>query len=678
MAMKQVSRLRCVLAVSLVVMAAVGSQGRSVLDRVNVFMGSAGDNGQLAPAATVPFGMVSVCPDSDPRQHAGYDYEVARISGISLNRISGVGGSGCGGNVSLMPDAEGKDIRIDKSTEQAGPGYYRATLSNGVGVELTATRDMAVERFTFPAGKDKVIVLNPTASFEKIHQYHFRVLNDRTAQGGLISRNTCGRGYYHLLYRIHTDQAYSTDTLANGRVRFTFPDQPGQRTVEVRIVVAPGTPQYFANLTPEKVWATPFQALRQQAARQWEAVLGPVQVKGGSKDEQTMFYTALFRTYHSPFQVTDKDFTHYMGTDGQTYEATAHTYYSCWSLWDTYRTKFPLIMLLQPGRSRDILWSMAQLYTTGKQDWSTNYECTPTVRSEHAIATLLDAFRKGIVSEQTMRAAYPGMAAEANRLPHRSPDQCLETASDYWALAQLAGELNYDSECRLWRQRGEQMFDSIWPRHFQNIDATYTKMRGNGLYQGTRWQYRWAAPMFLDRMEAMHGRERLAEELNTFFRDSLYNQGNEPDIHVPFLFGRLGQPQKTGPLVHALMLDSIMHRYGGNDAYPAPYRGHAFKNAPRGYCPEMDEDDGAMSAWFVFASMGLYPLIVGEPVYELFSPVFDEITFRSGKAKIVIRTRGRHHPRQTLQRVTWNGRRLDAFRIAHSDLVQGGQLIFWY
>ena len=110
------------MAVSLVVMAAVGSQGRSVLDRVNVFMGSAGDNGQLAPAATVPFGMVSVCPDSDPRQHVGYDYEVARISGISLNRISGVGGSGCGGNVSLMPDAEGKDIRIDKSTEQAEIG----------------------------------------------------------------------------------------------------------------------------------------------------------------------------------------------------------------------------------------------------------------------------------------------------------------------------------------------------------------------------------------------------------------------------------------------------------------------------------------------------------------------------------------------------------------------------
>lgn len=675
--MNYMAKLRSVLATGLLLLA-VGATGRTVLDKVNPFIGSAGDNGQLAPAATVPFGMVSVCPDSDPRQHPGYDYEVPLISGVSLNRLSGVGGSGCGGNVSLMPDGEGKDVRIVKSSEQASPGFYGATLSNGVRMELTVTRDMAVERFTFPAGMEKVVLLNPKASFERIHQYHFRVLNDCTAQGGLISRNTCGRGYYHLLYRIHTDQAFQSDTLPGGRVRLLFPDQPKQRTVEFRIVVAPGVPEYFNNLTAGKVWETPFRKLRKQAAKQWEDLLGAVLVKGGSKDEQVMFYTSLFRTYHSPFQATDAGFTHYLGTDGQTYQATARPYYSCWSLWDTYRTKFPLVMLLQPGRSRDIMWSMAQLYTTGKQDWSTSYECVPTVRTEHAIATLLDAFRKGLVDDRTLRQAFPGMVAEANRLPRKSPDQCLETASDFWALSQLAGELGYTEENRLWKQRGEQMFDSIWPIHFQNIDPTYTKMRGNGLYQGTRWQYRWAAPMFLDRMEAMHGRERLAEELNTFFRDSLYNQGNEPDIHVPFLFGRLGQPQKTGPLVHALMLDSIMHRYGGNDAYPAPYRGHAFKNAPRGYCPEMDEDDGAMSAWFVFTSMGLYPLIVGEAVYELFSPVFDEIMFPYGKNKITIRTKGRSTLRQTLKRVTWNGRPLDNFQIAHNELAQGGQLVFWY
>ena len=117
-----------------------------VLRSVNLFLGTADDYGQLAPGATVPFGQVQVCPDSRPRQHAGYDYEVPLVSGVSLNRLSGVGGSGCGGNVSLMPDDTGRDLRILKTTEQATPGYYAAMLSNGVRLQLTATRRMAVER----------------------------------------------------------------------------------------------------------------------------------------------------------------------------------------------------------------------------------------------------------------------------------------------------------------------------------------------------------------------------------------------------------------------------------------------------------------------------------------------------------------------------------------------------
>ena len=88
--MNYMAKLRSVLATGLLLLA-VGATGRTVLDKVNPFIGSAGDNGQLAPAATVPFGMVSVCPDSDPRQHPGYDYEVPLISGVSLNRLSGVG-----------------------------------------------------------------------------------------------------------------------------------------------------------------------------------------------------------------------------------------------------------------------------------------------------------------------------------------------------------------------------------------------------------------------------------------------------------------------------------------------------------------------------------------------------------------------------------------------------------
>lgn len=653
---------------------------RILREKVNLFMGTANDYGQMAPGATVPFGMVQVCPDSNPRQHPGYDYEVPTISGISINRLSGVGGSGCGGNVSLMPDAKGTNIRILKATEHAEPGYYETFLSNGVHVSLTATHRMAVERFVFPVSVEPVLLLNPSSSFDRVHHTSFSVLSERVAKGYVASRNTCGRGRYHLYYRLHTSQPFVADTLPNGRIRLSFSLKNASREVEVRIAVSTGLEDALDAFSSTDVWQHDFSALRADAASQWYAILERVKVSGAPQ-VQPLFYTSLYRVFHSPFKVTDEKVDTYLGTDGKSHKASDFDYYSSWSLWDTYRTKFPLITLFQPKRSQAIMASLAQLYSTGKEDWSTPYECVPTVRTEHAIATLLDAYRKGVVSKKVLQKAYPGMVAEVKRLSLKSPDQCLEAASDFWALSELSSDLGKYADSKTWKQRGEQLFDSIWPREFMAIDANYTKMRGNGLYQGTRWQYRWGAPMFLDRMIAFCGKKKLQTELNTFFSEQLYNQGNEPDIHVPFLFGRLGQPRRTGCVVHELMLDSITHRYGGNDAYKTPFVGHAFKNAPRGYCPEMDEDDGTMSAWFVFAAMGMYPLIVGEPVYELFSPVFDRIELQmdeEAKVKTVIRTVGRTQMRQELRRVTWNGMLLPKFQITHSQLAKGGELVFWY
>lgn len=654
----------------------LSDEHRTLREKVNLFMGTANDYGQMAPGATVPFGMVQVCPDSNPRQHPGYDYEVPVISGISINRLSGVGGSGCGGNVSLMPDGEGKNIRILKATENAEPGYYETYLSNGVQVSLTATHRMAVERYAFPSTAEPVLLLNPASSFERVEGSLFSVLSDRVAKGYVASRNTCGRGVYHLYYRLYADKPFVAETQKDGRVRLAF----SSRQVEVRIAVSTGLENALDALSETEVWKQDFSALKADAASQWYAILERVKVSGAPQVEP-LFYTSLYRVFHSPFKVTDDKMDTYLGTDGKVHKAQGSDYYSSWSLWDTYRTKFPLITLFQPGRSQAIMASLAQLYITGKEDWSTPHECVPTVRTEHAIATLLDAYRKKVVTKDVLQKAYPGMVAEVKRLPLKSPDQCLEAASDFWALSELSKDLGKQSDCKKWKQRGEELFDSIWPREFMNIDANYTKMRGNGLYQGTRWQYRWGAPMFLDRMIALCGKDKLQKQLNTFFDEQLYNQGNEPDIHVPFLFGRLGQPLRTGKVVQELMLDSITHRYGGNDAYKTPFVGHAFKNAPRGYCPEMDEDDGTMSAWFVFASMGMYPLIVGEPVYELFSPVFDRIELQmdeAAKVKTVIRTVGRKDMRQTLRRVTWNGAALHNFQIKHAQLARGGELVFWY
>jgi putative alpha-1,2-mannosidase len=464
--------------------------------------------------------------------------------------------------------------------------------------------------------------------------------------------------------------------LEGGKKKLTFPTLSA-RYVEVRIVLSTGLEKELDAMKESDVWRADFLSIVEQAKRQWRQLLSTVKVEGGTLDQRTIFYTSLYRTFHSPFAVTDRNMKHYLGTDGKEYEAKDFTYYSSWSLWDTYRTKFPLITLLDPRRSSDIMQSLATLYITGKKDWSTQYECVPTVRTEHAIATLLDAYRQGI-NIPNLRSAYPGMKKEVEGLSLKSPDQCLEAAGDFWALGQLAGELGMQEDARKWTALGEEIFDSIWPREFQKIDDSFLKMRGNGLYQGTRWQYRWGAPMFLDRMINMVGKKVLGQELVTFFEKDLYNQGNEPDIHVPFLFARLGMPEKTGLTVRPLATEVVTHRYGGNDAYPIPWVGCAFANAPRGYAPEMDEDDGAMSAWYVFASIGLYPLVVGEAQYEVFSPLFDRVTMQIGENNVVISTKGRTDKNQPLKYVTWNGKALQNYRIAVSELKKGGELVFVY
>ena len=658
----------------------VCAQQDNLLDKVNLYMGTADDYGQMTPGATVPYSQIQVCPDSKPRQHPGYDFEVPTISGFSINRLSGVGGSGCGGNVSLMPDATGQDVRLLKQTEQAYPGYYSVQLSNGVWFTATADQRMAVERFSFPDPKKAVLLLNPRSAFDKIFDANFEQKSPTMGQGFAECANTCGRGHYHLYYRLYTSTPFVMDTIADGRKRITFPELSG-RYVEVRIVASTGLANELDKMPEQAVWRTDFLTMVERAQRRWARLLSTVEVEGGTEDMQTIFYTSLYRTFHSPFAVTDRMMTQYMGTDGKTHEAKDWTYYSSWSLWDTYRTKFPLITLLDAGHSGDIMQSLAQLYLTGKKDWSTDKECVPTVRTEHAIATLLDAYRQDI-SIPSLRDAYPGMVAEVKRLSLKSPDQCLEASGDFWALGQLAGELGMKEDAARWTKRGEEIFDSIWPREFQNIDETYTKMKGNGLYQGTRWQYRWGAPMYLPRMIQLVGKQKLGEQLQQFFREELYNQGNEPDIHVPFLFGRLGMPQQTGGIVRSLATESITHRYGGNDAYPTPFVGCAFVNQPRGYCPEMDEDDGAMSAWYVFASIGMYPLIVGEAVYELFPPLFDKVTLHLGadqKTTVTIRKTLSGSPlKGEKYKVTWNGKVLPNFQIPVKELKKGGEIVYHF
>ena len=604
---------------------------------VNLFIGTSGDNGQVAPGAAAPFGMVCVCPDNDPRSHAGYDYAVTKVSGISVNRLSGVGCSGGGGNLRIRPVAPSQELHIKKSREKATPGYYSTAFTNGIKTELTATNAMAVERYKFPRSLSAALRIDFASTFEDVATCHYKRISETCIEGYVQAKNVCGHGRYKLYFSLNTSHPFQLEEQKETTACLTFGKKV--RSVEVRIGLSALSSE-LASWECARWEKMDFEDVKSRTADQWEKQLSTIDVKGGKKDDRVIFYTSLYRTYLSPADVSSPDGA-YLGTDGKVYISEDFRYYSNWSLWDTFRTKFPLLVLTEPAKMRDMATSLIHLYATGKKDWSTGFESTPTVRTEHAVILLLDAYRKGITNLD-FRKGYAGMKQEMERLPMRSPDQKMESAYDLWAMAKIAEIIGEKADSEQYRQRSVSLFEETWKKEFMNVTPAFEVMKNNGLYQGTRWQYRWAAPQYIDKMIERVGLDSLRSEINYFFDNHLFNKANEPDIHVPYLFNRLGAPEKTQQIVRSLMTEPMIHKYGGNSEFKTPYLGKAFKNAPEGYSPEMDEDDGTMSAWYVFGAMGFYPLLVGDEYYDLTSPLFDRVLLRLTNGNVLtIQTEGR-------------------------------------
>lgn len=654
------------------------AQAKDNAKYVNLFLGTAGDHGQVSPAAQLPFGLAAVCPDSKVPSHVGYDYEVPAISGISVTRVSGVGGIGAGGNLRILPAQNGSEVSIVKSTEEAVPGYYGTSLDNGVEVRLTATSHCALEQYLFANDADCTLFVDFDSAIDhRRNKSAYRVVSSNAIEGWVVSSTVCNAGAYKLYFRLHTDRPFMVESYDSKTAQLRFP--AGTRKVEVRIglssISEASAAEELAAIAPKS-----FEQHRADAAKAWDKVLDKVDVKGSTQEQRTLFYTSLYRVYLSPFNATFGG--KYIGTDTVLREAADWTFYSGWSMWDTYRAKFPLITLLDPEATVDICKSLVSLYQTGKKNWATLQEPVPTVRTEHTQIALLDAWVKGVKSFD-LAASFPGMEAEADAgrpqgakkgLTRNSPDQKMETIYDLWAIGHIARIIGKDAVAQKYLKESEELFEKTWKEDFMNITPEFEKMKDNGLYQGTRWQYRWAVPIYSGKMIKWVGKEKLADQLSEFFRKHLFNQGNEPDIQTPFMFGLFGHSERTDSLVHALLTDDAMiHRYGGNAEYPEPFVGRAFQNKPDGYAPEMDEDDGTMSAWYIFAQMGLYPVCLGTDMYELFTPLFDEVVLHlpGHDVKLI-----RKCAPASAKAVEVDGIRLPAFAITHSTLTSAKEIIW--
>ncbi|HFE53768.1 MAG TPA: glycoside hydrolase family 92 protein, partial [Bacteroidetes bacterium] len=436
-----------------------------------------------------------------------------------------------------------------------------------------------------------------------------------------------------------------------------------------------------------------FDAVRRETWRAWSDLLSRVEVEGREEDKR-LFYTGLYRACTMPFNTTSSDGT-YRGTDGRVHEARDHVHYDTYSIWDTFRTKYPLLSLVAPDFLRDIVHSLVDIYRDGGQQWP-----FLDVRHEHTGAILLDAYRKGI-TDFDLPTAYAGMKQDALRqlpdeweklgyIPER-PDRTLEAAYDDWCVAEMARIVGRNDDAERFSRRAE-FYRNVWDdslRFFRARDASGrwlpfpqdpTAIDERYVYEGSMWQWRWFVLHDVPGLiQLFGGPESFVRELRYFFDHDLYNHGNQPDLHAPFLFNFAGAPELTQQVVTRILTEPVTQRYGTHGFLRKPVHRRIYRPTPDGFIPEMDDDCGTMWAWYAMSAMGLYQVCPGNPVYQITTPVFRKVVLhldawgRSGKTFVIV-TRGISPEHPVIREARLGGKKLERMEIAHEAITSGGRL----
>jgi predicted alpha-1,2-mannosidase len=682
---------------------------------VNPLIGSR-NGGNTFPGASLPFGMLQWSPENTRGKHdrtaapGGYQYDATRIRGFSLTHLSGTGCAGASGDIPFMPvttavvrspssDARDAIYASDFShaEEYASPGDYRVKLGNGVAVELVAALRSGIARFNFPQGKPASLLIR--ASDSEVGSGDAAVAIDRktqTVNGSVTSGNFCGylskadrRSYYTLYFSAQFDQAFATTgtwhdtsvhqggTSAHGGTSYGakgFPPAgqgsgawvgfaPGS-AVTVRVGISyVSLANARANLRAEIPQGTTLAQARERANADWNAALGKIAIEGGTTDQRTTFYTALYHALLQPTTFSDTN-DEYRGFDQQIHrvDGTQEIQYANFSGWDVYRSQLQLVTWLMPKVGSDIAQS---LYNQAQQNhgewdrWTHDSGGTHVMAGDPAVPALAGIYAFG-GRDFELKGAYASLKYAATHVSAHdlsnagcnvecvgerpSLDQwmklhyiaakshawggageTLEDATADFALSQLASAVGDDAGRALFLARAGYWRNLFNPHatadggYIQNRSAdgtwpAFTPSTDDGFVEGTAAQYLWMVPFDVqDLFAALGGRAKATARLDAFFHDkdgnwALTNAGplhpelnNEPSIGTPWLFDFAGQPWQTQKAVR-VVLDTI------------------WMNAPDGI--PGNDDLGEMSSWYVWAALGMYPAIPGRAELLLGSPLF--------------------------------------------------------
>lgn len=636
---------------------------------VNPLIGTLGSNspnpvpngqaGSVVPAAGLPYGMVQWAPDTnttpapgtskEPSSPAGYYYDLDTIQGFSLTHMSGAGCSGNDGEFPVMATTNATQLTptFSHTNEHAAAGYYSVKLDSGVRVELTATLRTGFGRFTFPQAQPSIVVINTTRTNTHaqtagtVTQLSTSAITGTTSGGGF-----CGNGRAVPLYfYAEFDQPFaSTSTLSGGVATLNF--NPGA-TVQMRIglsYVSAANAQL--NLQQENPrWN--FERVRQEADDTWNRSLNTIQVAGGSQDALTKFYTAFYHTLWAPSVFNDVN-GQYLGFDDavHTLAAGQKAQYTSFSGWDVYRSLIALKATLFPAETSDMMQSLVNdadqcgalphwvndnvevavmpgdagsvMVADGYLFGATNFDAQDALKHMIQVANIPGTTCQGTTEIGGLSTLLKYGYIAGGESAYAS--STLEYSNDDFAISQFAGALGNTAIQKMLLDRSanwQNLLDSaltpplITARNTNGTWVSPLPVPGTtaNYEEGNAEQYTWMVPYNpAGLFELLGGNSTVVTRLDAFFSslnagETLPNfyMGNEPTFEVPWLYNWAGDPAGTQNIVQQIM-------------------GTAFGTGPDGL--PGNDDLGAVSGWYVWGALGLYPEIPGVAGYALGSPQF--------------------------------------------------------
>jgi predicted alpha-1,2-mannosidase len=645
------------------------------------------------------------------------------------------------GNLQLNPGTKdapqnGFRSRFSHSTEVAKPDYYKVKLEDdNIVAELTATTRVGFHQYTFPKSDSAHIILDlmyGIYNYDNKNVWTFvRIENDTLVTG---YRQTSGWARTRTVYFAMTfskpfisygnknfkrpqysgfwrrfDLEHNFPDIAGEQIRayFNFKTEEGEK-IKIKFALSPvSTANALENLRTE----TPswdFNSIYKKGNDAWNRELGKIDAQMQSNDEMASFYTALYHSFLSPTVYMDVN-NEYKGLDQNTHSAKIFTNYTTFSLWDTYRALHPLFNIVQSKRNRDMINSMLAHYSQSVEHmlpvWSHYANENWCMSGYHSVAVIADAIVKGNIAFDANKALdacvqtahndfYDGLNyyrqlgyVPEDKKPGTSVSTTLEFAYDDWCIAQAAKKLKrndvyneffkrsqnwknvYDASTGFMRPR---MSDGSFRKNFDVLSTN-----NQGFIEGNAWNFSLFVPQdpkglinamggenkflpHLDSLFTMHLPDKFFEETEDITREGIignYVHGNEPSHHVAYLYNFTNEPWKTQERIRMI----LKKQYG---ATPDGLGGN--------------DDCGQMSAWYIFSSIGFYPLAPGSDQYQIGSPsiLHAVLQLENGK-RFTIETKNQNEQNVYVEKMVLNGKVLNRYYLTHDEIMNGGTLIFY-